>query len=148
MWVPCAMKTYLGSRGIAPRILDLRTRWKWVVSFTLQPLYTLCKSPRNPLDRSLGVPQNKLLVKRLKVLQEFHHSQSQFLVEILWYKFRVLQEPYQPCFLVWQPNCVLVAAYVSAKLFLPSIDARHTLTGTVILYMAVIFVDTWMPENV
>jgi hypothetical protein len=29
-----AMKTYWGSGGIAPRILDLGTRWRWVVSFT------------------------------------------------------------------------------------------------------------------
>jgi len=28
------MKTYSGSGGIAPRILDLGTRWRWVVSFT------------------------------------------------------------------------------------------------------------------
>jgi hypothetical protein len=28
------MKTYLGNRGITPRILDLGTRWRWVVSFT------------------------------------------------------------------------------------------------------------------
>jgi hypothetical protein len=33
------MKTYRGSGGIAPRILDLGTRWRWVVSFTPQPLY-------------------------------------------------------------------------------------------------------------
>jgi hypothetical protein len=33
------MKTYWGSGGIAPRILDLGTRWKWVVSFTPRPLY-------------------------------------------------------------------------------------------------------------
>jgi hypothetical protein len=28
------MKAYWGSGGIAPRILDLGTRWRWVVSFT------------------------------------------------------------------------------------------------------------------
>jgi hypothetical protein len=28
------MKTYWGSGGIAPRILDLGTRWRCVVSFT------------------------------------------------------------------------------------------------------------------
>jgi hypothetical protein len=35
-----AMKTYWGSEGIAPRILDLGTRGRWVVSFTLRPLYS------------------------------------------------------------------------------------------------------------
>jgi hypothetical protein len=29
-----AMKTYYRSGGIAPRILDLGSRWRWVVSFT------------------------------------------------------------------------------------------------------------------
>jgi len=46
----------LGSRGIAPRILDLGTRWIWVVSFTSRPLYPQGKSPRYPLDRRLGGP--------------------------------------------------------------------------------------------
>jgi hypothetical protein len=34
-------------------ILDLGIRWRWVVSFTLQPLYPPGKSPRCPLDRML-----------------------------------------------------------------------------------------------
>jgi hypothetical protein len=34
-----AMKTYWGSGGIAPRILGLGTRWRWVVSFNPRPLY-------------------------------------------------------------------------------------------------------------
>jgi hypothetical protein len=33
------MKTYWGSESIAPRILDLDTRWRSVVSFTPRPLY-------------------------------------------------------------------------------------------------------------
>jgi hypothetical protein len=35
-----AMKAYWGSGGIAPGIIDLGTRWMWVVSFTPQPLYS------------------------------------------------------------------------------------------------------------
>jgi hypothetical protein len=54
-----AMKTYWGSGGIAPRILDLGTRWRWVVSFTPQPLYPRGKSPWYPLDRRLGGPQSR-----------------------------------------------------------------------------------------
>jgi len=34
-----AMKAYWGNGGIAPLTRDLRTRWRWVVSFTLRPLY-------------------------------------------------------------------------------------------------------------
>jgi hypothetical protein len=53
-----AMKMYWGSGGIAPHILDLDTRWRQVVSFTLRPLYLQGKSPWYPLDRRLGVPQS------------------------------------------------------------------------------------------
>jgi hypothetical protein len=54
-----AMKTYWGSGGIAPRILDLGTKWRWVVSFMPRPLYSQGKSPRYPLDRRLGGPQSR-----------------------------------------------------------------------------------------
>jgi hypothetical protein len=53
------MKAYWGSVDIAPRILDLGTRWRWVVSFTPRPLYPQGKSPRYPLDRRLGGPQSR-----------------------------------------------------------------------------------------
>jgi hypothetical protein len=53
------MKTYWGSGGIAPRILDLGTRWRGVVSFTLQPLYLQGKSPWYPLNRRLDEPQSR-----------------------------------------------------------------------------------------
>jgi hypothetical protein len=43
------MKTYWRSGGIAPRILDLGTRWRWVVSFTPRLLYPQGKSPWFPL---------------------------------------------------------------------------------------------------
>jgi hypothetical protein len=53
------MKKYWGSGGIAQRILDLGARWNWVVSFTPRSLYSQGKSPRYPLDRSLGGPQSR-----------------------------------------------------------------------------------------
>jgi hypothetical protein len=40
-----AMKAYWGSGGIAPRIFDLGTLWRWVVSFTTRPLYPREWSP-------------------------------------------------------------------------------------------------------
>jgi hypothetical protein len=49
----------LGSGGIAPLILDLGTRWRWVVSFTPLPLYPQGKSRRYPLDRRLGGTQSR-----------------------------------------------------------------------------------------
>jgi hypothetical protein len=54
-----AMKTYWGSGGIAPRIVDFGTRWRWVVSFTHRPLYPQGKNRRHPLDRRLGGPQSR-----------------------------------------------------------------------------------------
>jgi hypothetical protein len=53
------MKAYSGSEGIAPRILDLGARWRWVVSFTARPLYPQGKSPWYSLDRRLGVSQSR-----------------------------------------------------------------------------------------
>jgi hypothetical protein len=52
------MKAYWGS-GYIVRILDLGTRWKWVVSFTSWPFYPQGKSPWYPLDRSPGGPQSR-----------------------------------------------------------------------------------------
>jgi hypothetical protein len=53
------MKTYWGSGFIAPSILDFGTRWRWVVTFKLRPLYSQGKSLRYPLDRRLGGPQSR-----------------------------------------------------------------------------------------
>jgi hypothetical protein len=40
-------------------ILDLGTRWRWVVSITPRPLYLQGKCPRYPLDRILGGPKSR-----------------------------------------------------------------------------------------
>jgi hypothetical protein len=40
-------------------ILDLCTRWRWVVNFTTRRLYPRLKSPRYPLDRRLDGPQSR-----------------------------------------------------------------------------------------
>jgi hypothetical protein len=54
------MKVNWGSGDTAPRILDLGTRWRWVVSFTPRLLYPQGKSPwQQPLDRRLGGPQSR-----------------------------------------------------------------------------------------
>jgi hypothetical protein len=55
-----AIKTYCGSGGISSCILDIGTRWGWVVSFMPLPLYPQGKSPWYPLDRGLGGPQSRL----------------------------------------------------------------------------------------
>jgi hypothetical protein len=53
------MKANRESEGIALRILDLGTRWRWVVSFTDRLLCPQGKSPWYPLDRKLGGPQSR-----------------------------------------------------------------------------------------
>jgi hypothetical protein len=47
------------STCIEPNFLDLGTSWRWVVSFTPQPLCHQGKSPLYPLDWRLGGPQNR-----------------------------------------------------------------------------------------
>jgi hypothetical protein len=55
-----AMEEYWGKGGIAPHILDLGTRWRWMVSFTPQLLYPPQeKTTWYLLDRRLGGPQNQ-----------------------------------------------------------------------------------------
>jgi hypothetical protein len=43
-WTP-GHEGVLGNGGIAPRILDLGTRWRWVVSFTPLPPYPWERAP-------------------------------------------------------------------------------------------------------
>jgi hypothetical protein len=77
------MKTYGGSRCITPHILDLITRWRWVVSFTPRPLYPQGKSsgthwigdwvgPRAVLDtvvkRKISSPRRESNPRHFKVL--------------------------------------------------------------------------------
>jgi hypothetical protein len=57
-WAP-RHEGILGSDGTAPRILNLGTRWRWVVSFTPWPLYPQRKSPWYPLNRRLGGTQSR-----------------------------------------------------------------------------------------
>jgi hypothetical protein len=53
------MKEYCGSESITSLILDLGTRWRWVISFTPRPLYLQGRSPWYPLDRRLGGSQSR-----------------------------------------------------------------------------------------
>jgi hypothetical protein len=53
------MKTYWDSEGTAPRILDLGTRRRSVLSFTPRPLHSQGKSPWYSLDRRLDGPQSR-----------------------------------------------------------------------------------------
>jgi hypothetical protein len=57
-WVPLN-EGVLGSGVIAPRILDLGTRRRWVVSFTPRLLHPQGNSPWYPLNRRLGGLQSR-----------------------------------------------------------------------------------------
>jgi hypothetical protein len=69
---PCALtenhtiKVYWESGGIEPHILDLGTRWRWVVSFTPWPLY-----PGTHWTGGWVGPRASLDVVKIKNLSEF-----------------------------------------------------------------------------
>jgi hypothetical protein len=54
-----AMKAYWRSGSIASRILELGTRWRWMVSFTSGQFYPQGKSPWYTLYRRLGGTQSR-----------------------------------------------------------------------------------------
>jgi hypothetical protein len=56
-WTPRYTDVW-GSGVIAPRIPNMYTKWRWMVSFTTRPLYPQGKSPCYPLDMRLGEPQS------------------------------------------------------------------------------------------
>jgi hypothetical protein len=55
---PDALIGVSGSEGIAPRILNLVTRGRYVVRFMSLPLYHRKKSSSYPFKRTLGGSQN------------------------------------------------------------------------------------------
>jgi hypothetical protein len=57
------MRPYRGSRGKAPIILNLGTRWRRVVNFIFRPLYHRERTP-DQLNRRLGRPQARVGEKK------------------------------------------------------------------------------------
>jgi hypothetical protein len=53
------MKSYWGSGGIVPRIIDLGTIWRSVVSFTPGRFTPRERAPWYPLDRKMGGLQSR-----------------------------------------------------------------------------------------
>jgi hypothetical protein len=58
------MKAYMGSRGIAPFILNLGTTW-WLTS--RPSCFTPGKEPRHPLNGRQFEPQNEWMISEIKV---------------------------------------------------------------------------------
>jgi hypothetical protein len=61
-----AMMTY-GSGDLTPRILDLGFRWKWVVTFMYQSVYSGRKSTGYPWDTRTDGPQSRSREMREKI---------------------------------------------------------------------------------
>jgi hypothetical protein len=90
------MKTYGGSGCIDPHFLDLGTSWRWVVSFTLRPLYPGEESPvptgkeagwtSEPVDFRTGLDHVKkwkfLNLPGLELRPPCHPARSQFLYRL------------------------------------------------------------------
>jgi len=53
------MKVYRRSRGTASLMLNLGTRWSWMISLWPQSLYPGRKRAQHPLNRRLGGPQSR-----------------------------------------------------------------------------------------
>jgi hypothetical protein len=51
-----AIKAYRGRRGAVPLILNLGTKWRYVVSLALLLLYSWRKNPHYLWNRRLGGP--------------------------------------------------------------------------------------------
>ena len=89
-----AMKTYMGSTGTAPLILNLGSRWRWVVIFMLRLLY-----PRHPLNMKLGGTQDRSArfgkEKSLPLCREF------FKIFTLFTKHNLPLEPWMVQSVVW-----------------------------------------------
>jgi len=54
-----AIWTFRKSIFTAPLIRNLRTKWRWVVNYTLRPVYPLVKSNRYPWNRRPGGSQSR-----------------------------------------------------------------------------------------
>jgi len=65
------------NRGMAPCVLNLGTRWKWVVSFTPRPLYPCGKISRYPSDRRLSVSQSRSGLDGKQRVSKLYEHQSQ-----------------------------------------------------------------------
>jgi len=80
-WQSCSCACHGGLWGsgcTVPLILNLGTRWEWVVSFTTWPLYSQGKKPQYLLTRRLGGTQYQFgcfwNVKNLLHLLEMNHN--------------------------------------------------------------------------
>jgi len=68
---------YKGSRSIHPLVLDVGTGWKWVVDFTLQPIY--------PAERNLDIPRIGQSLRHHCYIQTVTGYQTQGLTKSLSY---------------------------------------------------------------
>jgi hypothetical protein len=83
-----AMKT-TREWGYSATIRDLANRWRWVVSFTSQPLCPLGKCSWYPLDRRLGGPHNRSLYRLSSPMETTLFKQKSIILHYI---------PWRKCF--------------------------------------------------
>ena len=71
-----AMEAYR-NRGLAPLILNLRTRWRWMVNFTPQPLYPRENTGIHWLRSGVGPIAGLDLFEEEKIYCPFHNSKPE-----------------------------------------------------------------------
>jgi len=73
------MKTYWGSGGTAPCILDLGTRWRWVVSFTPWLLYPRERAPGTQWI-VVWVGPRAMITQKTNIWNCIFHNEESFLI--------------------------------------------------------------------
>lgn len=75
-WKPCRVIIWVGHRDDTPHILDFGTKWRWIVGFTLWPLYPQIKTFWYPLDRRLDRPPSGLHVVMMRGIPDLTGNQT------------------------------------------------------------------------
>jgi len=95
------MKAYRKGRGLAPPILNLNIRWRWLVSFTSWPLYSQVKDSRAYWWGWLG--SSAVFLKIFKRTFLFTTSVSYGKDYVLWYCLLQSYRNVMNGVMAWQP---------------------------------------------
>ena len=127
------MKAYGGSRGIASPILNLGTRWRWMVNFMLQPFPPPGKNRYNPFSRRLGGPQTghcglPLPEFEPQTLQPCHIMRCWVIIK---FSFEhLVRRTYFVCSLVNQKCWFLLQKIVSRPKYISHFELLHPCMST------------------
>jgi hypothetical protein len=85
------LKSHRERGGKAPPILNLTSRWRWVVNSILWMFYLLEKRPHYQLDRTLGVPEKKVPAPGENGTEDVQPTTSHFTTLVSCYVSGLLQ---------------------------------------------------------